>query len=207
MKVSIMCSACNGEVRPGDQFCESCGAKVTAEQQDALRQRLEHSNTEMAQHMKHVRAARQAIIVLAVLFVFGGLVVGFMAFSQSQTALSNLRGLDPDMLYPEPINGKVVTVGELREMVENEPFQLVGLNVFLAALMVGLWRWAKSSVLPAILVALAVFVTVHVASALMDPKTLMQGVVIKVVAVVLLTRGVKSALAARKLEAEQRSLA
>jgi hypothetical protein len=140
-----------------------------------------------------------------VLFAIGGVFMGLMAFTQSRTALSNLNGLDADMMYPEPIEGELVTVAQLRDMIENEPFQLLALNLFLAALMLGLWWWAKSSVLPAILVALAVFVTVHVASALVDPKTIVQGVIIKIIAVVLLTRGVKSALAARKLEAEQRS--
>ena len=73
--------------------------------------------------------------------------------------------------------------------------------------MAGLWVWAKKSLLPAILVALAVFVTVHVASAIIDPKTIVQGIIIKIVALVALTRGVKAALAARRLEADHRSLA
>ena len=45
------------------------------------------------------------------------------------------------------------------------------------------------------------------ASAIVDPKTIVQGIIIKIVALVALTRGVKAALAARRLEADHRSLA
>jgi hypothetical protein len=207
VKVSIMCPACNGAIVVGDKFCEKCGAKVTAEQEVSLRERLEHSSGDMAEHMKQVRAARQTIMVLAVMFVLGGVVMFFVAQSTAETALNNLSALDASMTYPEQVQGQTVTVGKLREMVEAEPRQLLFLNIFLAGLMGALWLWAKKSVLPAMLVALAVFATVHVASAMMDPKTIVQGIYIKIFAIVALTRGVRAALAARKLETEQRTLA
>jgi uncharacterized membrane protein len=207
VKVSIMCPACNGAIVVGDKFCEKCGAKVTDEQEASLRERLEHSSGDMAEHMKQVRAARQTIMVLAGMFVLGGVVMYFIAQGQAETALNNLRSLDSAMTFPQPVEGQTVTVGKLREMVEREPRQLLVLNIFLAGLMSGLWLWAKKSVLPAMLVALAVFATVHVASAIMDPKTIVQGIYIKIFAVIALTKGVRAALAARKLETEQRSLA
>jgi cytochrome bd-type quinol oxidase subunit 2 len=207
VKVSIMCPACNGAIVVGDKFCEKCGVKVTAEQEASLRERLEHSSGDMAEHMKQVRAARQVIMVLAVMFVLGGVLMYFVAQGTAETALNNLKGLDANMTYPQEVQGQTVTVGKLREMVESEPRQLLFLNIFLAGLMGGLWVWAKKSVLPAMLVALAVFATVHVASAIMDPKTIIQGVYIKIFAIVALTRGVRAALAARKLETEQRTLA
>ena len=202
-----MCPACSGTIVVGDKFCEKCGAQVTAEQEASLRERLEHSSGDMAEHMKQVRAARQTIMVLAVMFVLGGVVMYFVAQGTAETALNNLRELDADMPYPQEVQGQTVTVGRLREMVESEPRQLLFLNIFLAGLMGGLWLWAKKSVLPAMLVALAVFATVHVASAMMDPKTIVQGIYIKIFAIVALTRGVRAALAARRLETEQRTLA
>lgn len=207
MKVSILCPTCSGAIVVGDKFCEKCGAKVTPEQEQVLRQRLEASSGDMAEHMKHVNGARSTIMVLAVMFVIGGVIMFFLAQGQAEKALDNLRGLDGSMMFPEPVQGQTVTVAKLREMVEAEPQQLLVLNIFLSALMVGLWVWAKKSVLPAMLVALAVFATVHVASAMVDPKTIAQGIFIKIFATVALIRGVRSALAARKIEAEQRSVA
>ncbi|WP_437817215.1 hypothetical protein [Sorangium sp. So ce1078] len=207
MKVSIMCPACSGQIVVGDKFCESCGAAVTDEQRAALRERLERSSGDMAAHMKHVREARQTIILLAVMFVLGGVVMYLLARGQAEAALANLREMDPEMIFPQPIGGESMTVARLRDLIESEPRQLLLVNLFLSALMAGLWFWAKKSLLPAILVALAVFVTVHVASAIIDPKTIVQGVIIKIVALVALTRGVKAALAARRLEADHRSLA
>ncbi len=131
----------------------------------------------------------------------------FIAQGQAEKALVNLRGLDEGMMFPELVQGQSMTVGKLREVVESEPRQILFLNILLAALMGGLWVWAKKSVLPAILVALAVFATVHVASAIVAPKTIVQGIVIKIFAVIVLTKGVRAALAARRLETEHRSQA
>ncbi len=91
VKVSIMCPACNGAIVVGDKFCEKCGAKVTAEQEASLRERLEHSSGDMAEHMKQVRAARQTIMVLAVMFVLGGVVMYFIAQGTVETAAEQLE--------------------------------------------------------------------------------------------------------------------
>ena len=56
-----MCPACSRTIVVGDQFCQKCGAKVTAEQEASLRERLEYSSGDMAEHMKQVRAARQLV--------------------------------------------------------------------------------------------------------------------------------------------------
>ncbi len=115
MKVSILCPACSGPIAVGDKFCEKCGAKVTGEQEASLRQRLEATSGDMAEHMKQVRSARQTIMVLAVMFVLGGVVMFFIAQGQAEKALVNLRGLDEGMMFPELVQGQSMTVGKLRE--------------------------------------------------------------------------------------------
>jgi hypothetical protein len=62
-----------------------------------------------------------------------------------------------------------------------------------------LWVWARRAPLPAMVCALAIFVVVHVANAIIDPSTLYQGVIVNALAVAALVKGLKAALAARML--------
>jgi hypothetical protein len=177
---------------------------VTKEQKRALSERLEASSSEAGIHAHHVREARKAIAVLAVLFVIGGALLFVMGLTDANKALHELAALDADLLLPEPIGGVTYTVGELRDLVEREPYQVLGLNALLAGIMLGLFFWAKRAALPAILTALAVFVTVHVGNMIIDPKTIFQGIVVKIVAIIVLVRGTRAALAARAFEQRMR---
>lgn len=205
MEVSIPCINCVEVIRPTDEFCQGCGTQVTGYQKARLLERLEIHDTRMALHMKHVRAARQGIITLGVLFAIAGLVMYFMAKSESDSTLVTLRSLPEDMTYPELINGESLTIAEVRTMIEREPLQILALNLVLAAIMAGLWVWGKKAALPAIIAALAVFVTVHVANALVDPASIVQGLAMKIIGTVILVRGVRSGLEARRIEQTQRS--
>ena len=205
MTVSIPCPACRGEIRPMDEFCETCGSKVTKDQKRSIRDRLEAYGGDGSAEMKLVRSAQQATMMLAVLFVFGGLVMFVLSKVHAMEALDKLRDLRPERILSQPMNGKLLSVAEARELIENEPIQILGVNLFLAAIMAGLWVWGKKAPLPAILVALAVFVAVHVGNALVSPLTILQGVFVKIIAIVMLIRGIRAALAVREQERAQRA--
>jgi hypothetical protein len=198
-EVSVPCGACSEPVRGGDDFCESCGGQVPEERKEAIRSRLEASHSEYAEHRKRVRSARTVIVALSVLFVLGGVVMYFITRSQADDALGKLSGASDSALLREPIAG-ASTVGELKAAIERELWQALGLNLFLAAVMLGLWFWSKKSLLAAVITALGIYVAVMVASALFDPKTLAQGIIMKIIVISALAKGVQSALAARKLE-------
>ena len=71
------------------------------------------------------------------------------------------------------------------------------INGSLAVVMGALWMWAKSAPLQAIFAAISIFVVVQAVGAVLDPWSLLQGIVIKLIAVVGLARGLKAALDAR----------
>lgn len=68
-----------------------------------------------------------------------------------------------------------------------------------AAVYVGLWAWCKRNPLAASIVALVVFVAVHVVEALIDPAALARGWVIIVGIIAALVWAVASGLEHRKL--------
>jgi hypothetical protein len=72
---------------------------------------------------------------------------------------------------------------------------VIGLGV--AVLYVGLWQWAKREALGATAAGLGVFVTLQVAGAAIEPASLLQGIILKVVVLVLLVRGVRAGVVLR----------
>jgi uncharacterized membrane protein len=199
VEVSVPCGTCGKAIRGGDEFCEGCGAKVSPSLKTALRDRLEASHSGYADYKKKMLSAQGTIGALAVLFVIGGVVFFFITRSQVDAALVQLASVS-DVQPLNEVVGSATTVGELRATLERQPYQVLGLNLLLALVMAGLWMWSKRTLLPAIIAALGIYVAVQVASALYDPATLAQGVILKVLVIVALVKGVQSALAAQKLE-------
>ncbi len=72
---------------------------------------------------------------------------------------------------------------------------VIGLGV--AVLYVGLWQWSKREVLGATAAGLGIFVTLQVAGVVVDPASLFQGIILKVVVLVLLVRGVRAGVVLR----------
>jgi len=198
VEVSVPCSSCAGRVRLGDDFCESCGAEIGPELKRALQERLEASDSKAAERGKLVNSASSTILILSVLFVLGGIIFYFISQNKADEALRSIAMLDESQALATPVAG-AETVGELRERIQREPLQLLGLNLMLAVVMAALYVWSKRALLAAIITALAIYVAVHVASALIDPTTLAQGVIMKVIIVAALVRGIKSALDSRAL--------
>lgn len=197
--VSVPCGACGQPVRGGDDFCEACGAKVSRELKAALRERMAASHAGFAEHQKRLDSARTTIGVLSILFFFGGVVMFFVARYQADDALVQLGSAADSAPLAQEVAG-ASTVGELRSALSREPWQVLGLNLFLSVVMVVLWLWARRSVLPAIISALGIYVAVIVASGVFDPGSIPRGIFMKIVVLVALARGISSALDARKLE-------
>jgi hypothetical protein len=73
---------------------------------------------------------------------------------------------------------------------------LIG-SLVLVAIMAILAVWAKKAPLAALVVATATYCVLIVTSAIVDPRTIAQGLILKIVVITLLIRGIKSALALR----------
>ena len=177
----LSCPACKAEIQLLDEYCAKCG----------------HSLGTPARflHKHSVQGATSAIWLLAALFAIFGVVMFFLLEGTTQAALTNLAQFADDEIL-EPINGVTYTAGELRTQVIWEQRGVLVVNLMLAAIMVVLAWWSKQRALPAILVATAIFVVVQVAGAIVDPKTLMQGLVVKAFVIVVLVKGIKGAISA-----------
>ena len=89
-----------------------------------------------------------------------------------------------------------------------DPGQLklvLAINVALGFLYLGMWAWARRNALAASVIALLTFVTVHVVDAIVDPKTIIQGIIVKIFFVAALIGAVRAAFEARRLKAQATS--
>ena len=185
-KTPIKCASCGTAAKPYDRFCASCGKAMPTAQ--------DYSN------QKHVKAATSAITVLAVLFVIAGIAFFFITKGVAEPTLAKLEAMDPGSTLA-PIGGRTYTVEELRKELLWEPWGVLIVNLIVAAIMLGLSIWARRAPLPAVLIATATYAVVIVGSAIGDPATLGQGLLMKIIIIAFLIKGIKAALALRSASA------
>lgn len=183
--LSPSCPKCKARIKGLDEFCASCGAELPP--------------AEIHGGESRVKEATGMITALAVLFVISGVVMYFIQRGTADDALSKLAHLPADQVLQ--VEGKEYVVSELREQVTAEPRMVLIVNLMLGAIMGVLALWAKASPFPAMVVAAAIYAVVIVANAIVDPTTIAQGFLIKILAISLLYKGIKASLQIRAASA------
>lgn len=189
----MTCAKCGEGLEGLDQFCPKCGAEVP---------KLFGGGIELRQQQDAVSSARKWLLAIAILTVLSGF---FFYAIQSSKVEDEIReaeqataGIEPeerDRLMKEEVG---MTFEEAIAHDRGQVKLLLLVNLVLGGIYLGLWRWAKANPFMAALTALILFISVHVISAVVEPKTLVQGVLIKVLFIVALVRAVKAGAEARR---------
>lgn len=82
------------------------------------------------------------------------------------------------------------TVGDLPEP---ENWITIGIFVFVAAVFAALAFWTKRKPYTAIITALSIYASLHILSAILEPASIIRGLIVKIVAFVLLITALKNA--------------
>jgi hypothetical protein len=82
---------------------------------------------------------------------------------------------------------------------ETVPAVLVITLVGIAAIFYGLYAWARRSPLPAAIVGLILFVTLHLIDALADPRQITRGLIVKVIIVAMLAQAIQAGVKYKRL--------
>jgi hypothetical protein len=178
----LRCPACKAEIQLLDEYCSKCGHALGA--------------PERFMFQGSVQGATSAIRLLAALFAIFGVIMYFVMSDQTEAALRNLAQFE-DHEVLQPIDGVTYTAGELRTRVVWEHRGTLIINLMLSATMLVLAWWSRFKPLPAILIATAIYAAVQVIGAIIDPKTLAQGLIVKAVVIAVLVKGIKGALSLR----------
>jgi hypothetical protein len=147
--------------------------------------------------------ARTWLLAISIITLISGLV--FFAIQkpevekQIREAEVATAGIDPverDRLMRKEVG---MSFSEAMAHDRGQVTLLLAINVSLAVIYFGLWFWAKKNPYMAALIALMLFLAVIVVSAVFDPKTIAQGVIVKVLFLLALTRAVKAGNEERRL--------
>jgi hypothetical protein len=150
--------------------------------------------------MARLREAGAAIGYLSAMFLFFGIVMFFVQQGTADKALDNLAKFS-DGERVKLTDGKEYIVRELRDEIRMEPVTVLLTNIILSIIMFGLYFYSKKAPLVAIIAAAAIYGSVIVANAAIDPKTIGQGIIVKIIVIGLFIRGIRMALELRKAEA------
>ncbi len=180
---SVDCPSCKAPAQPADARCGQCGAAIP----DAT----------IAISTAHVETATKILYVMAGLFVLGGLLFFAIGKGQADEALTMLAPYSESEMW-QMEDGSTIPVGELRAQIKAETYAPLVINLVLAVIFVGLGLWSRRAALPALLTAATIYAAVIVISAIADPTTIAQGIIMKIIIIGALARGIQAASAAKK---------
>jgi len=188
-------------VEKGKKYCEQCGAKIPTR---ADRIRAMNRSRERQENLKNVNRGRVIILVVAVFTLLAAGISYFSGMSdveqqirEADRAFSGLSSTERDERMKE------TTGMTWQEAVDQDRGRVKLQGAILAALAViflALWWWAQTNPFGAALSALLLYVTVTLIGAMVDPASLLQGIIIKG----LIVAGLFSAVSAGYRERQRR---
>lgn len=101
------------------------------------------------------------------------------------------------------VSGLVLTMIMHDQLTSEGRKLLLGTHGGLFVIHVGLWWWAKKAPLAAAVVSLILFISLHVANAVMDPSQIYKGIVIKVLFVAVLVKAIQAGYEIHRLRNER----
>jgi hypothetical protein len=173
---AILCPACQAPAAPGQQFCARCGKRIQVPAKKPVRRKPTYGQNLGVEHRrKTIRNARISLMVVGVLLVFGAL---FANYELNQVIAKTKA--DPELV--------------LNHAVVNQVKAIIAANFVLAGIFIGLFIWAGFNPFAASLTGLVLYVTMLVIAAAMNPLTLIQGWLIKIIIISALIAGIKTSL-------------
>lgn len=141
--------------------------------------------------------ARKWLLAVSIITLVSGLI--FFAINKQEVekeidqVTAQVRGIDPAELDRRFQQNIGMTFQEAIDHDRGLVNMLLAVNLALAAGYLVLWFWAKKKPLPASIIALIMFVTTVVISAVYDPSTIHQGILVKVFFTLALVRAITAA--------------
>lgn len=195
------CPKCGVAVTADEKFCSGCGAGIAVVGDNVvLQERIAPAPTLHSGHLGH---ARKWLLAISIITLISGLV--FYAINKSEIE-KQLRDAEAALvgMSPEERDARLKeAVGMTWDEVVAHDHGLVNMllivNISLSVIYFGLWFWAKKNPYAAALVALLLFLTVIVISAVYEPSTLAQGVLVKILFIAALVKAVTAGREERRM--------
>jgi hypothetical protein len=195
------CPTCGVAVTADEKFCSGCGAGIAigSDGNAVLYDRVVSPKASSP----HGSTARKWLLALSIITAIGGIAMYFYTNGESEADIAKAESIlaghttaEKDAIYQQQVGMTFEEVkAHQRGLVK---LQLVT-NIALSVLFLGLWFWARTNPYAAALVAFLLFITVIVVSAVYEPKTLVQGIVVKILFTIGLIQAIKSGREERRI--------
>lgn len=203
---SVTCSKCGSAVAADERFCTTCGADLAIVLAGGIAQDpppLSPPTIVPLEPNPAHGSARKWLLAISIITLISGFI--FYAMQKSDVE-KEIRAAEAATEYMDPAERDRLMVQEVgmtfQEALDHDRgmvTMLLVVNIALAVIYFGLWIWAKRNPYLAALIALLLFLTVIVVSAVIEPKSLAQGVLLKILFIMALARAVKAGADERRL--------
>jgi hypothetical protein len=197
--IETRCWRCAAVMAPHERFCAACGAGMGSGTSVATPPTAPRDPAESTSISK----ARKWLLAISILTLVTG---AFFYIYQRGEVEKQIRDAEAQTAFMDPAERDALLKSQIgmtwAEAVKHDRGQvnlLLGINIVLAAIYFGLFYWARRNALAATVTALLLFITVHAINAVLDPKTLMYGILIKVLVIAALAAAISAAQRERKL--------
>jgi hypothetical protein len=195
-----VCPKCGAKVAVDERFCAACGAGITIQGDGTVRAQDPLPSASLLgariEADRKLGVARKWLLAISILTLASGFV--FYAIQkgeiekQIRDAEAQTSGMDPelrDRLFKEQIG---MTWDEAVAHDRGMVTMTLVVNLVLAVLYLGMWIWARTNALAASVTALLLFVTTIGVSAVLEPKTLAQGILVKILFLAALAKAISA---------------
>ena len=200
------CPHCQAAVTVDEKFCAACGRALTRGVSGKLIVSDPPAGPPPVQSYENaakIGKARKWLFAIALLTMLTGVIFYFIQKSEVEKQIDQARiqvaGIPPDELDERFKAATGMTWQEAIDHDRGMVNMLLAVNLALGALYLVLWWWAKRKPLPAAVIALLLFITTHVINAVMQPESIYQGILVKILFTLALVRAITAANEERNL--------
>ncbi len=195
---SVPCAHCGKSIWQDDERCEACGEAVSAEQRAELQARAHPAGYH--RHSKLVKSGRSALAYVILACGVGGILMFFLARSAAAPMLQEMQGMNPHTQLQHAVAG-VEFVGDLRDVLERQPWEALIINLAVAAVMLRLWKRMNQTPGSALLSAFWIYLGASVLSLCLFPPNDVKDLIflaLKGYILVTLARGARAGLSLQR---------
>jgi hypothetical protein len=193
---------CGVAVTADEKFCSGCGAGI-AVGADGNAMLYDRVSPKLDLSGGHLGTARKWLLAISIITLLSGLVFWGINKSEMEKQLrdaeTQLSGFSPEERDARLKEAVGMTWDEVVKHDRGLVTMLLVVNIALSVIYFGLWFWAKSNPYAASLVALLLFLTVIVISAVYEPSTLAQGILVKILFIGALIKAVTAGREERRM--------
>lgn len=194
------CSTCGAPFVETDRFCTKCGTSRDGVARGFGPSALPDPLAIAA--VNKLASARKWLLAVSIITLLSGFLFHFLNkqevesdIRKAEMQLSHLSDAQRDEAAQHELG---MTWEEAKAHDRGMVNMLLAVNIGLAIAYFAMWIWARKNPYAASITALLLFITTILVSAVLEPTTLVQGVIVKVFFIIALSRAISAGAAARR---------